>query len=87
MSEPFSEEQEFEFDRVVNWLDHFGLPMYHVHCSGHMMPGELKAALNKMSPKLIYPVHTDHPEMYARFVSDVAKVTVPQKNVTYQIGS
>ena len=42
ISEPFNEEQEFEFERVVNWLDHFGLPMYHVHCSGHIMPDQLK---------------------------------------------
>jgi len=86
ISEPFTEEQEFEFERVVNWLDHFGLPMYHVHCSGHIMPGELKAALGRMEPKMVYPVHTEHPELYAKFVSDGMKVTVPQKNVTYQIG-
>jgi len=86
ISEPFTEEQEFEFERVVNWLDHFGLPMYHVHCSGHIMPGELKAALGRMEPKTVYPVHTEHPELYAKFVSDGMKVTVPQKNVAYHIG-
>lgn len=86
ISEPFTEEQEFEFERVVNWLDHFGLPMYHVHCSGHIMPGELKAALGRMEPKMVYPVHTEHPELYAKFVSDGMKVTVPQKNVAYAIG-
>ena len=86
ISEPFTEEQEFEFERVVNWLDHFGLPMYHVHCSGHIMPGELKAALGRMEPKMLYPVHTEHPQLYAKFVSDGMKVTVPQKNVAYPIG-
>jgi len=35
---------------------------------------------------MVYPVHTEHPELYAKFVSDGMKVTVPQKNVTYQIG-
>jgi ribonuclease J len=87
ISEPFTEEQEFEFERVVNWLDHFGLPMYHVHCSGHIMPGELKAALEKIAPKVVYPIHTDHPELYAKFVCDTTRAIVPQKNVTYPIHS
>lgn len=86
ISEPFTEEQEFEFERVVNWLDHFGLPMYHVHCSGHIMPGELKEALERIEPEMVYPIHTEHPELYAKFVSDRAKVTVPQKNAVYPVG-
>ena len=86
ISEPFTEEREFEFERVVNWLDHFGLPMYHVHCSGHIMPGELKAALGRIKPKVVYPIHTEHPELYSKFVSDGLEVTVPQKNVKYPIG-
>lgn len=87
ISEPFTEEQEFEFERVVNWLDHFGLPMYHVHCSGHIMPGELKAMLDRIRPKMVYPIHTEHPGLYAKFVSDGIKVTVPQKNAAYPIRS
>jgi ribonuclease J len=87
ISEPFTEEQEFEFERVVNWLDHFGLPMYHVHCSGHIMPGQLKSAIARIGPKTVYPIHTEYPELYARFVSEVASVTVPQKNVAYPVRS
>jgi ribonuclease J len=87
ISEPFNEEQEFEFERVVNWLDHFGLPMYHVHCSGHIMPDQLKAAIARIGSKVVYPIHTDHPELFAKFVSEVASVTVPQKNVTYSVRS
>jgi len=87
ISEPFTEEQEFEFERVVNWLDHFGLPMYHVHCSGHIMPGQLKTAIDRIAPKMLYPVHTDHPELFAKFVSDARNVTVPQKNVAYPVST
>lgn len=85
MSEPFTEEQEFEFERVVNWLDHFGLPMYHIHCSGHIMPGELRSAIDTIKPKMLYPIHTEHPEMYSKFVSDGTRVTVPQKKATYEL--
>lgn len=87
ISEPFNEEQEFEFERVVNWLDHFGLPMYHVHCSGHIMPVQLKEAVARIGSKVVYPIHTDHPELYAKFISEVANVTVPQRNVAYRVGA
>jgi len=87
MSEPFTEEQEFEFERVVNWLDHFGLPMYHIHSSGHIMPCELKATIRRVRPRMLYPIHTDHPEMYAKFVKDAVPVTTPQKDAAYSIGT
>lgn len=36
-SEPFNEEMEIDFKKLANWLDHYGLPQYHVHVSGHIM--------------------------------------------------
>jgi len=44
-SEPFNEQMEIEFERLVNWLRHYGLPQYHVHVSGHIMPLQLKNIL------------------------------------------
>ena len=78
-SEPFNEEMEIEYDKFVNWLDHFGLPMYHIHCSGHIMPTEIKQAITEISPKMLFPIHTEHPELFGRYVADVTKVTLPQK--------
>jgi ribonuclease J len=79
-SEPFNEEMEIEYDKLVNWLDHFGLPMYHIHCSGHIMPTELRQVIREISPKALFPIHTEHPELFAGFVSDVTKVILPQKD-------
>jgi len=84
-SEPFNEEMEIEYDKFVNWLDHFGLPMYHIHCSGHIMPTEIKRAISKISPKTLFPIHTEHPELFGRYVSDVTKVTLPQRKKTFPI--
>jgi len=84
-SEPFNEEMEIEYDKFVNWLDHFGLPMYHIHCSGHIMPTEVKQVITEITPKTFFPIHTEHPELYARFVSGVTKVQVPEKNKTAQV--
>jgi ribonuclease J len=83
-SEPFNEEMEIEYDKFVNWLDHFGLPMFHIHCSGHIMPTEIKQVITKIAPKTLFPIHTEYPALYSKFVSDVTKVQTPQKNRPYQ---
>ncbi len=84
-SEPFNEEQEVEFDKFINWLDHFGLPMHHIHCSGHVMPNELKRIISEVKPKKVFPIHTDHPELFGRFVSNLVDVEIPKKEVSYEI--
>ena len=85
-SEPFNEEQEFEFERLQNWLDHFGLPMYHIHCSGHIMPSELKANIQRIKPRKLFPIHTDHPGLYAKYVADAAKIESPLRGRMYELG-
>ena len=84
-SEPFNEEMEIEYDKFVNWLDHFGLPMYHIHCSGHIMPTEVRQVVERIAPKTFFPIHTEHPELYARFVSGVTRAQLPEKNKTAQV--
>jgi mRNA degradation ribonuclease J1/J2 len=59
-SEPFNEEMEIDFERLVNWLGHYGLPQYHVHVSGHIMPLQLRALLTEMGAEKIFPVYTEN---------------------------
>jgi ribonuclease J len=84
-SEPFNEEQEFEFERLRNWLDHFGLPMYHIHCSGHIMPSELKTNIEQIKPRKLFPIHTEYPGLYAKYVSDAAKIESPTRGRVYEL--
>jgi len=84
-SEPFNEEQEFEFERLKNWLDHFGLPMYHVHCSGHIMPSELKASIEQIHPRRLFPIHTEYPGLYGKYVSNSARIEMPEKGRFYDL--
>ena len=84
-SEPFNEEQEFEFERLKNWLDHFGLPMYHVHCSGHIMPSELKSSIEQIHPRRLLPIHTEYPGLYGKYVSNSAKIEMPTKGHFYDL--
>jgi ribonuclease J len=85
-SEPFNEEMEIDFERLVNWLRHYGLPQYHVHVSGHIMPLQLKAILKEINATKIFPVHTENAELFNRFMQDVKSQIVPtEKDKKYPI--
>lgn len=62
---------EFDFEKLINWLKHYGLPQYHVHVSGHIMPLQLKMALKQINEKRIFPVHAECAELFSRFMRDV----------------
>lgn len=84
-SEPFNEEMEMDHERFVNWLNHFGLPMYQIHSSGHMMPTELREAIGNVSPKRLIPIHTEQPELYRTFVKDLTQVELANKGATIDL--
>jgi len=85
-SEPFNEEMEIDYERLVNWLRHYGLPQYHVHVSGHIMPLQLKKALKEINAKRIFPVHTESVDLFAKFVRDLkSQVTIVEKCKEYTL--
>lgn len=85
-SEPFNEEMEIDFDRLVNWLERYGLPQYHVHVSGHIMPHQLKNVVKGISAKKVFPIHGDHPELFGRFMrSPEGEIVLPERDVGYMV--
>jgi len=85
-SEPFNEEMEIDYERLSNWLKHYGLPQYHVHVSGHIMPLRLKAALKEINAKRIFPVHTESATLFAKFMRDLkSQVTLVEKSKEYTL--
>jgi ribonuclease J len=84
-SEPYNEEQALEFDKLTNWLNHFGLPSYHIHCSGHMMPNDMKKIAGDIAPQRIFPIHTENPELVGRYLSKIAKIELPVKGCTFSL--
>ncbi|MFP4170241.1 MAG: MBL fold metallo-hydrolase [Methanomassiliicoccales archaeon] len=70
-SDPFDEEMEIGHERLCNWLGHLGVPMYHIHASGHATPHQLKRMVREISPEKVVPVHTPCPELYTRYLSDL----------------
>jgi ribonuclease J len=85
-SEPFNEEMEIDFEKLVNWLGHYGLPQYHVHVSGHIMPLQLKAILKEIDGGAIFPVHTENASLFAKFMRDLkGKITMTDREKQYRI--
>jgi len=85
-SEPFNEEMEMDFERLINWLNHYGLPEYHAHVSGHIMPLQLKAVLKDVGATQIFPVHTENAGLFGRFLRDLrSRIIITEKEKEYKI--
>jgi ribonuclease J len=85
-SEPFNEEMEIDAEKLTNWLGHYGLPQYHVHVSGHIMPLQLKAVLNEINGKQVFPIHTENAELFSRFMRDLkGKIVIVDKGKPYKV--
>jgi ribonuclease J len=84
-SEPYNEEQAIEFDKLTNWLDHFGLPLYHIHCSGHMMPNDMKKIARTIAPQKLFPIHTEYPELVGKFLHTVTEIEIPLRGGTFTL--
>jgi len=84
MSEPFSEE-DISLDVMNNWLDHFGLRFHQVHASGHCPSKDLARIINKIQPKRLIPVHTQHPELFRKLFKNI-DVKIVEKGTPHTIG-
>lgn len=71
LSEPFNEEMEISYDRMKNWLNHFNLKFVQSHCSGHINGSDLKDLIQTIDPKTLYPIHTEHPEVFKKILKGV----------------
>ncbi len=83
LSEPFNEEMEISFERMKNWLDYFNLGFYQAHCSGHAPASDLKQLIEEINPKKLYPVHTEHPEMFKDIAPREIEINIPKKDKRY----
>jgi len=53
---------------------------------GHIAPQDLQKIMEEVKPKKIFSVHTGHPNLFSKFVSQfVEKVVLPQKGIKYNI--
>ena len=66
LSEPFNEEMEVSYDRMMNWINFFKLRFVQAHCSGHITGTDLKKLIKTIKPKKLYPIHTEHPDLFKK---------------------
>jgi len=69
-SEPYNEEMELDMQRLIEWLDFYGMPLYHVHVSGHIMPQQLRSLVSRIGARKVAPIHTEHPELFLKFAME-----------------
>lgn len=81
-SEPF-EEDDVNDAVLQHWLDRFGLVRHQLHASGHLSEREVGELLESIAPKVVIPVHTEHPERFTRLAP---RVVQPQPREPMQIG-
>jgi len=81
-SEPYNEEQEFSQERIDAWLEHFGMHKFQSHCSGHARGQDLLDAVKEIDAKMLYPVHTEHPDLYKKVSKDI---TLVKEAVKYEV--
>ena len=74
LSEPFSDEGEFDKTRVDTWLNHYNLERVQSHCSGHSKGQDLLDVVTTVNAKTLFPVHTEHPEAYRKVSKDMVLV-------------
>jgi len=85
ITEPFSDEMKQDAVRVQNWLELTNLELHgmdvedKLHASGHAAGAEIKEVLEKISPRMIIPIHTEKPHHLKQFFSNV---NVPKMNGT-----
>lgn len=77
-SEAFTEEQIIDIKRLMNWIKFYNFKPYGIyldkndnpqftkefHASGHASCEDLFNAIEKISPKYLIPVHTEHIEIF-----------------------
>ena len=81
-SEPYNEEQVLSKERVDNWLEHFGMKKYQIHCSGHAKGEDLLQVVKDIDAKMLYPIHTEHPTEYVKVTR---KMTIVEEGKRYDI--
>ena len=80
-SEPYNEEMELDMQRLIEWLDFYGMPLYHIHVSGHIMPQQLRSLVGGIGARRVAPIHTEHPELFLKYALEKRDVGVlPVRN-------
>ncbi len=85
ISEHMNEEEEYDEERFINSLALYGLIVYRLHSSGHATPLDLMEFVSDVKPKMLIPIHTEHPEAFYELFKDITNVVIPEKDLPIPI--
>lgn len=81
-AEPFKEEMELSFRRLVNWIELCGLKLECAHTSGHLHQEDLERFISEINPRIVIPIHTEHPQLFRQWAREVH---IPHLGETLQL--
>ena len=55
---------------------------HHCHCSGHARGRDLLEAVSEIDSDILFPIHTEHPELYKEITS---KITLVKESTRYDL--
>ena len=84
-AEPFTEEMEFTFIRLLKWLNLCNLELEYAHTSGHSFPEDLKTIIETSNPKNLIPIHTTHPEEFNSITPRDVNIITPELNKIFRL--
>ena len=99
-SEAFNEEQRIDIERLGRWIKHFGLLPVGIpnaktgkvteverglHSSGHATAPELLEIITTIDPRIVIPIHTEHPELFIDKVGHQRQVIIPELDVPIEV--
>jgi len=89
-SEPFNDEMKLDEARLKRWLEHFDInaPTHdpiHIHASGHASGPEIAQLIRDIDPKVVFPIHTEHPDAFPDIVPEGTQVVIPRTGEQYTV--
>jgi len=69
--EPFDAEMEMDWERVMNWINHFGMNVESTHVSGHASGLQLKEFVQQVNAKNLIPIHTENAKAFENWSKNV----------------
>lgn len=70
-AEPFNEEMEISFSKLLAWTQLNGMVFEYAHTSGHASYEHLSRIANTIKPRFLLPIHTQHSELFDSFYDSV----------------
>jgi ribonuclease J len=81
-AEAFNEEMSWSQERLARWLDLAGMDSVHIHASGHAPQEDLFHIVERLAPRHVYPIHTEHAERYVERFGDTVNLMENGRGVT-----